>query len=130
MSGAEPVGRPLICLVDDEVGILAAVSAAIRSRGDYDVQGFDRAAAFLGFVRAPSTSCLVTDYKMPAMCGLQLVKEVRRRGWTFPVVVSSGVVGHDIPRSFANLNVAAFIEKTAGSDLLISTVFRLLPSLP
>ncbi|ORE90381.1 response regulator [Aurantimonas sp. 22II-16-19i] len=129
MSGEQPAGRPLICLVDDEVGVLAAVSAAIRSRGDYDVQGFDRAAAFLAFVRAPATNCLVTDYKMPALSGLQLVREVRRRQWTFPVVVSSGLAG-DIRRGFAGLNVAAFIEKNAGSDLLIATVFQLLQPLP
>ena len=76
MSDVRPVDRPLICFVDDEPSILASLSAAIRSRGDFDVSTFDRAAAFLAFGLAASTRCLVTDHKMPGMTGVELLARV------------------------------------------------------
>ena len=124
MNDGEPLERSLICFVDDELAILSAYSAALRSRGDFDVETFNRAASFLAFDRAETTRCLVADYKMPQMDGRQLLIEVRRRGWTFSVIVSSGFAETEIRPRFAGLNVAAFIEKSAGAATLMTTIVK------
>ena len=129
MSDVRPVDRPLICFVDDEPSILASLSAAIRSRGDFDVSTFDRAAAFLAFGLAASTRCLVTDHKMPGMDGRHLIAEVRRRGWSFPVIVNSGFSEASIRPRFAGLNIAAFVEKSTGSAVLMTTILKLVQPL-
>ncbi|MBE7413731.1 MAG: PAS domain S-box protein [Deltaproteobacteria bacterium] len=64
---------------------------------------------------------IISDYIMPRLCGLEVVKAVRERGLEVPVIVVSGLMGEDL----------AVTTMKAGADdyILKDRLFRLLPAI-
>lgn len=64
---------------------------------------------------------VISDYVMPRLCGLEVVKAVRERGIEVPVIVVSGLMGEDL----------AVTAMKAGADdyILKDKLFRLLPAI-
>lgn len=64
---------------------------------------------------------VISDYIMPRLCGLEVVKAVRERGLEVPVIVVSGLMGEDL----------AVTTMKAGADdyILKDRLFRLLPAI-
>jgi CheY-like chemotaxis protein len=70
-----------------------------------------------------SVGLIVTDHLMPVMSGPEFVTEVRRRGFTLPVVVLSGLP--DAESAYEGLNVV-FRLKPCDPESLIRLVQELL----
>ncbi len=70
-----------------------------------------------------SIGLIVTDHLMPVMSGPEFVAEVRRRGFTLPVVVLSGLP--DAESAYEGLNVV-FRLKPCDPESLIRLVQELL----
>jgi CheY-like chemotaxis protein len=70
-----------------------------------------------------SIGLIVTDHLMPVMSGPEFVTEVRRRGFTLPVVVLSGLP--DAESAYDGLNVI-FRLKPCDPESLIQLVQQLL----
>ena len=70
-----------------------------------------------------SIGLIVTDHLMPVMSGPEFVAEVRRRGFTLPVIVLSGLP--DAESAYEGLNVV-FRLKPCDPDSLIRLVQELL----
>ena len=70
-----------------------------------------------------SIGLIVTDHLMPVMSGPEFVAEVRRRGFTLPVIVLSGLP--DAESAYEGLNVV-FRLKPFNPDSLIQLVQDLL----
>jgi DNA-binding NtrC family response regulator len=70
-----------------------------------------------------SIGLIVTDHLMPVMSGPEFVAEVRRRGFTLPVIVLSGLP--DAEAAYEGLNVV-FRLKPFNPDSLIQLVQDLL----
>jgi DNA-binding response OmpR family regulator len=66
---------------------------------------------------------VITDHLMPVMSGPEFVTELRRRGYTFPVIVLSGLP--DADAAYQGLNVV-FRVKPFDPDNLIRLVQDLL----
>jgi CheY-like chemotaxis protein len=66
---------------------------------------------------------IVTDHLMPVMSGPQFVAELRRRGFTLPVIVLSGLP--DAESAYEGLNVV-FRLKPCDPESLIRLVHELL----
>jgi two-component system, LuxR family, response regulator FixJ len=65
---------------------------------------------------------VLVDVRMPGMSGLELQRELKRRGIELPVVI---ITGHgDIPMAVAALKAGAadFLEKPFDSDALLAAV--------
>ncbi len=71
----------------------------------------------------PPISLVITDHLMPVMSGPEFVGELRRRGFTLPVIVLSGLP--DAETAYQGLNVV-FRLKPFDPDSLIRLVQDLL----
>lgn len=114
-----------VFIVDDDHAVRAGLAALLTVRG-YAVKPFETAEAFLAaWDKADSpqaTACLLVDVRMPGMSGLDLQRELKRRGAMLPVVV---ITGHgDVPLAVAALKGGAvdFLEKPFDRDALLSAV--------
>ncbi|PYL79773.1 MAG: DNA-binding response regulator, partial [Verrucomicrobia bacterium] len=58
------MSNPTVYLLDDEPGMVKAVTRLLRARG-FEVQGFTTPASFLDAFRPGSDSCLILDVAMP-----------------------------------------------------------------
>ena len=77
---------PLILVVDDEAAQRDILGGLLRKQG-YAVREVPSGAAALAVLRAEPVDLIHTDVKMPAMSGLELLREARALNPELPVVV-------------------------------------------
>ncbi|MCC7271666.1 MAG: response regulator [Alphaproteobacteria bacterium] len=122
--GGAGVGTGLVVLVDDDDAVRRALTLLLKSYG-WHVRAFASAREFLA-VAPPHgrPSCLIVDYHMPDMSGLELLARVRARGCRVPAILITGRVDGRlrIRRAAEALAPAAFIEKPLDNDELVRTV--------
>ncbi|MEP2426595.1 response regulator [Roseobacter sp.] len=115
------VSEPCIFIVDDEDAIRTSLSRALRTRG-YATQAFASAQAFLDGYAPEQTGCLILDYGLPDMSGLELQQVLVRRGYSIPVIFVTGHGG--VPESVQAMKLGAidFLEKPFRQEVLIKQV--------
>jgi CheY-like chemotaxis protein len=101
-----PVMSGRILLVDDN-HIQSATRRAIMEGCGHEVCIAPEGRQALEFIGDPETvepiGLVITDHLMPVMSGPEFVAELRRRGFTIPVVVLSGFP--DAETSYEGLDV-------------------------
>jgi DNA-binding NtrC family response regulator len=118
--GGETLKRRLL-LVDDEPDILDFLERALRRR--YTVTRFSDPVAALAAVRAQTFDVLITDQKMPALSGLQLLQEVADLQPDMVRVLISGFT--DVPAIQEALSIHRihnFVLKPIDSAQLIEAI--------
>lgn len=71
---------------------------------------------------------LLTDHKMPRLCGLDLVARMRACGITVPVIVNSAWPGLGEAAEHSNLCLAAILHKPSDFKEIESAVRRVFPT--
>lgn len=112
---------PVVFLVDDEHEVRTTLSRALEMRG-LSVSVFASAEAFLETYTADTPGCLLLDYGMPGMNGLELQKEMTRLGISLPIIFISGHAG--VPESVQAMKGGAmdFIPKPFRQTALIEAI--------
>jgi DNA-binding NtrC family response regulator len=115
-----------ILLVDDN-HIQSATRRAILEGAGQEVCIAQQGRQALDLLSEPESGSpvglVITDHLMPVMSGPEFVAELRRRGYTLPVVVLSGLP--DADAAYQGLNVV-FRPKPFDPDSLILLVRDLL----
>jgi two-component system response regulator FixJ len=90
----------------------------------FTVESYDSATSFLAAFDRPRPGCVVADVRMPGMDGIELVRELSRRGADNPVVLISGHA--DVPMAVAGIKAGAedFIEKPVDDGALVAAINR------
>src|SRR3979490_2864304 len=102
-EGAGKVG-----VVDDDGSIRGALSSLLRSAG-FKCVLFASAGAFLESGRLGETDCMVVDFRMPGLSGLDLQLKLREINCTIPVIVLAGPAEYQArARALAQGDVAFF----------------------
>ncbi len=113
--------RPTIFLVDDDPGVLKALSRVLREDG-WRVETFESAEAFLARPDLSSLGCVVLDVTMPGLDGLELQRKLAEAGHLLPIVF---VTGHgNIPMSVQAIKAGAtdFLTKPVQGEALVAAV--------
>jgi len=66
-----------VLVVDDEIHIIHVVTIKLRNNG-YEVISADNGAEAFELAQREKPDIIVTDFQMPAMTGLELVKKLRQ----------------------------------------------------
>jgi FixJ family two-component response regulator len=112
-----------IFLVDDDAGLLKALSRLLRARG-YEVEPFTSPQAFLADHDASIPGCAVFDVSMPGLDGLQLQQALTAGGSQRPVIFLTGK--GDIPTSVRAMRAGAidFLTKPINDADLLAAIAR------
>ena len=110
-----------ILLVDDELDIRQASANFLRARGCTVVTASDGNEAIKILHQSEyGFDLMVTDLTMPKMTGLELVKSIRAKGITIPVILSSGILDQELQETYMNLGINGFLAKPwTGEQLLV-----------
>lgn len=108
----------VVLVVEDDEGMREAMDSLLGAAGFAPVI-FECAESLLAGDAIDGATCVVSDIRLPAMSGLELLATLRARGVRTPVIV---ITAHDTPETrseAARLGAAAYLPKPfLGSDLL------------
>ena len=117
----------VILLVDDDAAVRNALKFSLEMEG-FSVRLYATPEALLAEQHLPDGGCLVIDYRMPEIDGLELVERLRKRGVTLPVFIISGRVTGSLRARASGLGVSDVLEKPL-SDL-VGSIRRVLGARP
>jgi FixJ family two-component response regulator len=110
----------VISVIDDDASVRAATNNLLRSRG-YLVHTFASAEAFLG---APDlmdeTSCVIADVQMSAMNGVELLVNMRMRGYVAPYIVVTAFPDESVRARALRAGASCFLTKPFSAPDLIA----------
>jgi two-component system, LuxR family, response regulator FixJ len=115
-----------VLVVDDDEAVRDSLRFMLEQEG-LVVRTFDSAAAVL-CAELPVCGCLLTDFHMPAMDGLQLQGQLAAQGNRLPVII---MTGHgDVPVAVRAMKAGAvdFLEKPFEQAHLLDAIHRALAS--
>jgi DNA-binding NtrC family response regulator len=111
-----------ILLVDDEPAVRTLVGVMLERSG-YGVLGAGDACAAMAMLQERTDIDLViTDYLMPGMDGLALVRRIKERTPDLPVVIMTGHGDLESYLCATNLGVVRYVGKPIGLRELQRTV--------
>jgi two-component system, LuxR family, response regulator FixJ len=93
---------PTALLVDDDPAVLRSLAFALELEG-FDVRAYSRGIDLLEANDFPENGCLIVDYKMPGLNGLELLGRLRDIGVELPAVLIAGFVTPAIERGAASV---------------------------
>ena len=105
----------VILLVDDDAAVRNALKFSLEMAG-FSVRLYATPEALLAEDHLPDGGCLVIDYRMPEIDGLELVERLRNRGVALPVLLISGRVTRSLRDRASGLGIREVLEKPL-SDL-------------
>jgi two-component system response regulator FixJ len=112
---------PTVYLVDHDPATRQSTSALLESAG-LPSQPFDSAEAFVERVPADSPGCLILDFYLPGMTGLDLIDRMRERAFSMPIVMASAASTVPLAVEGMKRGLYDFFEKPVDPDRLLSTV--------
>lgn len=116
MQHARPLLRVL--LVDDDVSMLRALRRALSvMRPDWQITTCDEPAKALFHLEHEAVDVVVSDYEMPLMTGVELLRRIKRRHPTVLRVILSGKRREDA-RELPKGLIHAWLTKCQGIAVL------------
>lgn len=76
--------KEIICIVDDDADHCDALGFLLDNEG-YEVQTYSSANDFLA-VDHLRCDCLILDYRMPGINGMELLELLKIKGFTSPII--------------------------------------------
>ena len=108
----------IISVIDDDESFRIALVGLLRSLG-YEALGFTSAAEFIDRGGEGSCDCIITDFKMPRMNGLELIQLLAARGSTIPVIMVTGCSEPKLEAKAAAVGAVCLLMKPFEADALI-----------
>ncbi|MDR3534710.1 MAG: response regulator [Rhodopila sp.] len=112
--------KDAVAVVDDDVAVRDSLKFLLETAG-HTVTTYSSAAAFLDH-RGPRPACLVVDYHMPRMTGLELAAQLQQEGANIPLLLITGSVSPAIVANAARLGIGTVLEKPLNANDLLKFV--------
>ena len=113
-----PNTRPIVAIVDDDNAVGNAIEVLMRSVG-LIAKAFSSGEEFLRSPELSRTGCLVVDFDMPRMSGLDLHNNLSLLGKEIPTVLITAYPSDEIRARALQAGVICFLPKPFDeSDLL------------
>jgi two-component system response regulator FixJ len=114
-----------VFVIDDDIDIRQVLRTVLEAAGLH-VDTFSSAIGFLAGGAAALAGCVLTDFQMPVMNGLELQKELTRRGARMAVVVMAGSGSVKVAVRAMRAGAIDFLEKPFSEAALLESVGRAL----
>ena len=116
---------PTVIVVDDDHGVRTSLELLLKSVG-LPVTTYASPQDFLRSYVIEQPGCLIVDVRMPLMSGLELHKELNRRGAMIPIIFTTG--NADVTMAVEAMQSGAFdfLTKPVREQTLLERVHRAL----
>src|SRR6267378_70777 len=113
--------KPVVAVVDDDESVRMALASLLRSVG-FAVLLFPSAEDLLHRENLQSIGCMILDWRMPGIDGLQLQKQLAAGGWRIPIVFLTAHCSEEGRAQALTAGAIAFLRKPVDADVLLDAV--------
>jgi two-component system, LuxR family, response regulator FixJ len=111
----------VVAVVDDDAAVRHALKFALEFEG-LKVCLHESAQALLADANLPRYGCLVIDYRMPDVDGLELVEVLRGKGIGVPVIMITGRANAGLRTRAGRAGINTVLEKPLSDGSLAAAI--------
>jgi two-component system, LuxR family, response regulator FixJ len=119
-SGAEDTASDVVLVVDDDPAVLSSLEFALQTEG-FSVTTYASGTDLLQNRQVPARGCIVIDYYLPAMNGLEVALALRERGVDLPIILITTHPTRTLRQSAASEGID-IVEKPLLGNALSETI--------
>lgn len=119
MTGSDETS--IIYVVDDDPASSRSLCALLNAHG-LATESFDSPQTFLSQPALRQVGCVITDFRMPNIDGLQLQETLLQRGVPLPVIVISGYASVPVTVQAMRRGAVTLLEKPLEVESLLTAV--------
>ncbi|HUO00038.1 MAG TPA: response regulator FixJ [Bradyrhizobium sp.] len=113
--------RPTIHVIDDDAAMRDSLAFLLDVNG-YKALLHESANAFLEQASSGTVACVVSDIRMPGMNGIELVRRLKSRGSSSPVILITGHGDVALAVEAMKAGAADFIEKPFDDAAILEAI--------
>jgi FixJ family two-component response regulator len=115
--------QPLVFIIDDDESVCRSLTRLIRAAG-YQTESFDSAEVFLAREYYGGIGCILLDFQLPGLTGIDLQQALAAANYSLPIVFISG--HGDIPITVRAMKQGAvdFLTKPFAEPELLAAIAR------
>jgi two-component system, LuxR family, response regulator FixJ len=113
--------KPVVYVVDDDPGVLGSLRFLLETDG-FDVETFRNGQSLLNAIALRGADCIVIDYKMPNIDGIDLASRLRDRHIATPIILITGYPDDNIPAKAAVAGVYDVLLKPHIEESLVARI--------
>lgn len=111
---------PRVFVIDDDPGARASLQWLLEGAGR-QATAYVSAQAFLDDY-SDGPGCVVSDFRMPGLTGLELQDALLARGWTIPMVLVTAYADVTVCRRALHRGAVDLVEKPVDNGLLLARI--------
>lgn len=113
--------HPTVVLIDDDPGARESMRALVTSQG-WKCSTYESAEHYLEDSPPPHPACLIIDYKLPGIDGLELQARLTQQEDRFPVIVVTGHADVSSAVKFMEGEAVTLLQKPSPPEQLVETI--------
>ena len=121
----ETDGQPTVFIVDDDPGVRHCLRAILEDHGRH-VRDYASGEEFIQRYRPAGEACLLADFNLPGMDGLDLLRRLNHNGLVLPTIIITGSGGIPMAVEAMKAGAADVVEKPIGIRKLLTSIERAL----
>jgi FixJ family two-component response regulator len=110
---------PVVAVIDDDPAVCESTRFLLETY-DFEVRTYLNGADFLR--DDPDIACLIVDYQLPGLNGLEFVSELRTRGRLVPAIMITATTDPAVERRAADLGIREVLQKPLSNYVLLRAV--------
>jgi FixJ family two-component response regulator len=111
----------IIAVIDDDPEMRASLETLLSAYG-YDVETFDSAEAFLARASTCRAFCLIVDFHLGDITGVELARQLAADGFKFPIIFMTGHRDASMEHQAFAVGGVAFLYKPFPARTLIDAI--------
>jgi DNA-binding NtrC family response regulator len=111
-----------ILVVDDKRVQLKTIRRGLRTKGYQVVEAISGKEALDHLVKHNHIDIVLTDYAMPEMNGIELLKKIRKKNKTIPVIIMTAYGDKSLVIEAMHYQCNGFIDKHFDMDELLEEI--------
>lgn len=116
--------RAKVLIAEDDPAVRRSLQLLLQGNG-FDVRSYGTGGAILADLSSRDADCFVSDYRMPDMDGLSLMRRLRQEGWAGPAILITAYNSDDLRKRACEAGYNVVLEKPLMDHVLTSVVTRL-----